>query len=73
MSDSVPIIRDEPKDFSGDCCPKPGGLKEIHRIHRTLPTRVRSTATEDFLQDEAGFPILDEQTNQGIFDDLKNF
>lgn len=73
MSKPLPIIRDEPGDFSLDCCPKPGGLKELHKIHRTLPTRIRSTAAEDFLQDEAGFPILDEQTNQGIFDDLKNF
>jgi hypothetical protein len=70
---SLPIIRDEPGDFSSDCCPRPGGQKELHRIHRTVPTRIVNTVTEDFLQDEANFPILDEQTSQGIFDDLKNF
>lgn len=73
MKAALPIIRDEPGDYSGDCCPKPGGQKELHKIHRTPPTRVRSTVSEDFLQDEAGFPILDEETGQGIFDDLKNF
>lgn len=73
MKSSLPIIRDDENDFSSDCFPKPGGQKELHRIHRTLPTRVVSTASEDFLQDEAGFPFLDEQTGLGIFDDLKNF
>ena len=69
--DSRPIIRDVEGDFSGDCvCP--AGLKSLHRIHRTLPVKARDNSGEDVLQDEDGFPILDEQTSQTIFDDLKN-
>lgn len=64
-----PIIR-ETSDFSGDCeCP--GGLKELHKIHRTLPVKIRDNSAEDMLQDEDGFGVNDEQTNGFIFDDLK--
>ncbi len=65
----LPIIR-ETSDFSGDCeCP--GGLKSLNKIHRTLPSKVRDNSAEEVLQDEAGFPILDDQTGSFIFDDLK--
>ncbi len=68
--DQRPIIRDTEGDFSGDCvCP--GGLKSLHRIHRTVPIFVRNTSAENVLQDEDGFPILDEQTGSTIYDDLK--
>lgn len=68
--DTRPIIRDGAGDFSGDCeCP--AGLKSLHRIHRTLPRRVRDNSAQEVLQDEDGFAILDEQTSGFIFDDLK--
>jgi len=66
-----PIIRDIDEEFSGDCCPPKPGIKELHRIHRTLPKRVLHNSDPDVLQDEAGFPILDEQTGGFIYDDLK--
>lgn len=70
MSCSRPKIRDGEGDFSGDDCSRPG-LKELHRIPRTLPRVPVPDADQDVLQDEAGFAILDEQTAGFIFDDLR--
>lgn len=67
----LPIIRDPNGDFTTPCCPRPGGTKELHKVHRTLPGRPASGEVEDVLLDEAGIPILDEQTGTTILDDLK--
>lgn len=67
-----PIIRDTSQELSGPCCPRPGGLKELHRIHRDLPPWILQNNDEEVLQDEFGAPILDEQTGGFIYDDLKN-
>lgn len=71
MSHGIPILRDNDGILSGDCCPRPGGTKELHAYCRTLPARPTSAGTEDVLLDEDGIPILDEQTGTTIFDDLK--
>jgi len=68
----LPIIRDPNGDFVTPCCPRPGGTKELHKVHRTLPARPSSGEVEDVLLDEAGIPILDEQTGVTIFDDWKD-
>lgn len=52
-------------------CECAGGMRELHAYCRTLPVETRSNATEDVLQDEDGFPILDEQSAYKIYDDLK--
>jgi hypothetical protein len=63
-----PIIRDS--SLSGDCgCG--GGIKELHKVPRTLPTRIPDTTEEDILLDENNEPILDEQTAGFIYDDLR--
>jgi hypothetical protein len=67
----LPLIIDPDKDLSGPCCPPKPGLKELHRIHRTLPPRNLLNNDEEFLQDETGRPILDEITNNFIYDNLK--
>lgn len=64
-----PIIKDCEGDFSGKCCPA-GGLKELHRIPRTLPGRRLLNEDPEVLQDEAAEPILDETTNSFIYDTL---
>lgn len=64
-----PIIKDPDGDFSGKCRPA-GGLKELHRIHRTLPGRSLLNEDPEVLQDEAAEPILDETTNSFIYDTL---
>lgn len=69
-SANLPIIRDDNKDYSEDC-PCKGGLKELHRIHRTLPPIVISNEDADVLQDEAGAAVNDETDNGFIFDDLR--
>jgi hypothetical protein len=51
--------------------PKPGGLKELHKIHRTLPTPTHDSYSEDFLQMEDFSPVLDEQNSGTIFDNFK--
>lgn len=68
---SLPIINDS--ELSGRCCPKPAGLKELHKIPRTLVRPTINTSSEEVLQDEAGFAVLDEITNNFIYDDLKTF
>ncbi len=66
----LPKIRD--LDGLGfDCCPRPGGLLELHRIPRTLPVIIVENPDTDFLMDEDSFPILDEETAELIFDDLR--
>lgn len=68
---STPVIIDPDKELSGPCCPPKPGIKELHRIHRTLPNRVLDNSDEEVLQDEEGFPILDEITAGFIYDNLK--
>jgi hypothetical protein len=67
----LPIIDDE--NLSGSCCPRPAGLKEIHKIPRSLPRPTVDTSSEEVLQDEAGFAVNDEITDNFIYDDLKTF
>lgn len=66
----LPIVRDTEEEFSGDCCPRPGGFKELHKIHRTLPTAPKNTSAQDVLQDEDGFAILTVD-GDSILDNLK--
>lgn len=71
----LPIIRDNAGDLSG-CptnrrCPSGGQTKELHMINRTLPAPTRNNESQDVLQDEDGFAILDDQTGAFIFDNLK--
>jgi hypothetical protein len=69
---NLPIIRDTPPVLASDCCPRPGGEKLLHRVPRTPITRaITNDNPDDVLQDEAGFAILDEVTNNFIYDDLK--
>ena len=69
---NLPRIRDSSSVLTSDCCDRPSGQKELHRVPRVPITRpVTNEASEGVLQDEAGFPILDEITNWYIFDDLK--
>lgn len=69
---NLPIIRDTDSVLASDCCPRPGGQKLSHRVPRTPVTRtIANDNPDDILQDEAGFPILDEITNNFIYDDLK--
>ena len=71
MSCQRPLIRDGAGEFSGDCI-RPRGLKELHRIRRTLPRVSVPDFEQDVLQDDpSGFAILDEQTGGFIFDDLR--
>ena len=70
--DRLPIIRDVDSVFATPCCDRPAGQKLLHRVPRTPNTRsVSNDEAGDVLQDEAGFPILDELTAKFIFDDLK--
>jgi len=69
---NLPIIRDTLGHFTTDCDNRQSGTKELHRVARIPLTRiVTNDESEDVLQDEAGFPILDEQTNNYTYDDLK--
>lgn len=65
-----PIIRDT-SEVAGPCCPPKTGLKELHRVHRTLPPFILENNDPEVLQDEAGGPIRDEITNGFIYDNLK--
>ena len=67
----IPRIQDQEHDLSGRC-QRPGGLKQLDRVHRTLPPQVFHNNDVEVLQDEAGAPILDEVTNNYIYDTLRN-
>lgn len=68
----LPIIRDSEGDLSGDCHKGSGApVKELHKVHRTLPSPSSSSNSQDMLQDEAGFPFIDDETGGFIFDDLR--
>jgi len=66
----IPRIHDGENDLSGHCT-RPGGLKQLDRIHRTLPPQVFHNNDVEVLQDEAGAPMLDEVTNNYIYDTLR--
>jgi 1,6-anhydro-N-acetylmuramate kinase len=70
MSCSFPIIRDNEGDFSSRC-PQRAGLKDLHRIHRTLPAFQTDNEDVEVLQAEDGAAILDEITANHIIDNLK--
>ena len=72
MNHTLPKIRDDAGDFASDCCPRPGGAKELHKYHRTLPPRPGADGPLDVLLDEDGIPILDEITGTTILDDWKD-
>lgn len=64
---SLPRIVDANDDLSCEECP--GGQRLLHRVPRSSVLRpIVSPGNEDVLQDEAGFPILDEVTGNTIFD-----
>ena len=64
---SFPVISDSNNDLSCEECP--GGQRLLHRVPRSPVTRpVTNPGNDDVLQDEAGFPILDEVTANTIFD-----
>lgn len=64
---SFPRITDPNGDLSRDDCT--GGQLLLHRVQRGPVTRViANPGNDDVLQDEAGFPILDEETGNTIFD-----
>jgi hypothetical protein len=67
---SLPIIKDPNQELSESCCPPKPGIKELHKIHRMLPRRHLHNSDPEVLQDEAGLPILDEQTAGFIYDDI---
>jgi hypothetical protein len=70
MSCTRPIIKDPEGDFSFPC-PRRVGLKELDRVHRTLPPVVLKNEDPEVLQDEVALAILDEITGNFIFDDWK--
>lgn len=47
-------------------------LKDLDKVRRTLPKKTPNSEGECFLQDEAGFSVLDEVDNLGIFDDYSS-
>lgn len=66
----LPIIRNP--DIQTNCPRvRSAGIREPHDYCRTLPQRSFSQGTPDVLQDEAGAPILDEQTGTQIYDTLR--
>lgn len=65
---SYPIIRNPSASW---CCPPAAGIKQLHDVCRTLARPIRNDSGEDVLQDEAGFAVNDEATNQFIYDTLK--
>lgn len=67
----IPRIQDPEHTLSRRCRPN-GGLKDLDRIHRTLPPQVLQNNDVEVLQDEAGAPILDETTGGYIYDTLRN-
>jgi hypothetical protein len=67
----IPRIQDPQHELSG-CCKKPAGLKQLDRIHRTLPPQVFNNEDIDVLQDEDGAAVLDETTSNYIYDTFRN-
>lgn len=64
---SFPIIKDPDGDLSCEDCV--GGHRMLHRVPRSPILRpITNTGNEEVLLDEAGIPILDEVTNNVIFD-----
>jgi hypothetical protein len=64
---SFPIIKDPERDLSCEDCT--GGQLLLHRVPRSPITRpITNPGNDEVLQDEAGFPILDEITGNTIFD-----
>jgi len=66
----LPVIVDPAHELS-EPCRKSAGLKELDRIHRTLPNRPLPPGDPEVLQDEFGAPILDEITGGFIYDNWK--
>jgi hypothetical protein len=56
--------------FSHDC-EFPACLPELDGVCRTLPPIPRTSTTESVYQFEDLSPVLDEDDNRSIFDDLK--
>lgn len=65
----LPVIHDPEKDLSGPC-EHAGGLKQLDRIHRTLPARTLPEGDFDVLQDETGAALLDDPAGEFIIDDF---
>jgi len=65
-----PLIKDTEGDFSGRCR-KRVGIRDLDKIHRTLPEFQTENDDEEVLQDEDGLAILDEQTAGYIYDNLR--
>lgn len=65
-----PLIKDGEGDFSGKC-PRRAGLRDLDKIHRTLPPVILDNEDPEVLQDESGLAILDEQTDGFIYDNLR--
>lgn len=65
----LPVIADPEHDLSGHC-ERAGGLKQLDRIPRTLPTRPLPVGDFDVLQDETGAALLDDPAGEFIFDDF---
>ena len=70
MIPTRPLIRDSAGDFSSTC-PARVGLKELDKIHRTLPAFQTDNEDLEVLQDEDGLGVRDEQTDSFIIDDLR--
>ena len=68
---NYPRIRDLDHDMSGRCR-RPAGLKQLDRIHRTLPPQVFDNEDIDVLQDEDAAAVLDETTGNYIYDTFRN-
>jgi len=67
----LPLIRDIPGELASDCCPRPGGTKELHKYHRTLPAIKFSNPGNNVLEDETGLPI-NLSNGDSIFDNIKD-
>lgn len=71
MIKRFPVIRDALEYFSRACCPRPGGIKVLHKVPRVAPPLLVNDHNQDFLQAEDGAVILDETDGSGIYDDLR--
>lgn len=70
MIPTLPLIRDAEGELSGPC-PSRVGLRDLDKIHRTLPPVVLDNEDIEVLQDEDGFGVNDEQNNSFIIDNLR--